>query len=395
MTATERELAREVRAMTRKEIIVKALSGSITWLQAAQILGISSRHVRRLRESYERIGVDAFVDHRGKTPRRSRIPPAVVKEVVRLKRDKYDDLNLTHFHEKLTEEHKVSISYTWTRHVLEAAGLIEKAPGRGRYRRQRERRPMRGMLIHMDASTHAWIPGLPKRDLVVTLDDATGEVLDIRMVEEEGTASTFAALRAVLTKYGRFGELYTDRGSHFRPTQTKDGEQADGQVARALKVLGVRQIFARSPQARGRSERMFQTIQGRLPQELKLAGIRSYDDPKLQTELLRFAKSINYRFAVKPLQPESAFVPLVKTPLNLVLSVKHERVVNHDHTVHFNRRVFQLPQGRGARYSYARCNVRVHEFDDGTFGVSHEGVLLASFDAKGGAINTRLLQKSA
>jgi hypothetical protein len=392
MSREERRVGQQVRDMTKKEIILKAIEGKLTWVQAAMVLRMTDRHLRRLRARYEKYGFDGLQDHRGKTPRRTRIPLTVVRELLRLKRDVYPDLNMTHFHEKVTEKHGVELSYTWTRHLLEAAGLVEKAPGRGQYRRARERRPMRGMLVHMDGSTHAWLPDLPMRDLIVTLDDATSEILDMRMVEQEGTASTFAALEAVLSRFGRFCDLYTDRGSHFRPTQTSSAAESDGQVSRALRVLGIGQIFARSPQARGRSERMFQTLQGRLPQELRLAGVRRYDDPRLATVLQAMTREINNRFAVAPAQPESAFVPLVKTPLRLLLCPQHDRIVNHDHTVHFDRLVLQLPPGK-TRVSYARCPVLVHEFSDGTLGVSHHGSLLASFDRKGGLLSQQTRAK--
>lgn len=374
--------------MTKNEVIVKAVEGRITWIQAASILGISDRQMRRLKRRYETSGFDGIRDQRGKTPRRKRIPLKLIERICALKRNTYPDLNLTHFHEKVTEKHGIEISYTWTRLVLQAAGLVDKAEGRGKYRRARERRPMRGMLVHMDASTHSWLPDLPKRDLVVSLDDATGEILDIRMVLEEGTASTFAALEAILTTHGRFCELYTDRGSHFRPTQTENGTEPDGQVSRALRTLGIRQIFARTPQARGRSERMFQTLQGRLPQELRLAAIRSYDDPRLPTVLHAVRKDINRRFGVKPAQPETAFMPLVGHSLRLLLCVQHERVVRNDHTLSFERLLLQLPPPK-TRASYARCPVLVHEFNDGTLGVSYQGKALASFDRMGNLLSPK------
>jgi hypothetical protein len=165
----------------------------------------------------------------------------------------------------------VKVSYNWLRLMLQEAGIVAKEPARGKYRRQRERRPMVGMLVHLDASTHEWLAGLPREDLVVTLDDADGRILYARFFPQEGTASTFAAVEAVLGNYGRFCELYTDRGSHFcqNGPAGKIAEEQNGQVSHALRALGIHQILAYSPQARGRSERAFGTIQGRLPQELR------------------------------------------------------------------------------------------------------------------------------
>ena len=193
----------------------------------------------------------------------------------RLKRDVYADFSLRHFYEHVTEKHGVKVSYNWLRLMLQEAGVVEKEPARGKYRRQRERRPLVGMLVHLDASTHQWIAGLPMQDLVVALDDADGRILYARFFPQEGTASTFAALESVVRNYGRFCELYTDRGSHFCQSGPA-GEVADeqhGQVSQALRALGIQHILARSPQARGRSERAFGTIQGRLPQELRHNGI--------------------------------------------------------------------------------------------------------------------------
>ncbi len=194
--------------MTRKEVIVKAMDGRITWIQAADILGMSARQLRRLRARWERDGYDGLQDQRGMVPRRRRIPVPVIERLCRLRRERYRDFSIQHFWEKATEQHSFTLSYTWTRLVLQAAGLAEKAPGRGQYRRQRERRPLRGLLVHLDASTHEWLPA-QRADLVVALDDADGRILYARFWPQEGTASSFHALAHVLTHHGRFAELYT------------------------------------------------------------------------------------------------------------------------------------------------------------------------------------------
>jgi len=266
--------------MTRKEVMLKAIDGRLTWLQAADVLGMTARHMRRLRGRYEEHGFGGLRDGRGGRARRKRIPVKTISELLRLRRDTYPDFSIKHFHEFATEKHKLELSYTWTRLVLQEAGLAPREPGRGKYRRKRERRPMTGMMMHLDGSTHEWIAGLPPQDLIVMLDDADGRILYGRFVPQEGTMSTLAALKHVLVRYGRFCEFYTDRGSHFCTTSEAEAgpdEVQNGQVPRVLKVLGIRQILARSPEARGRSERAFGTIQGRLPQELRLAGIKSYE----------------------------------------------------------------------------------------------------------------------
>jgi hypothetical protein len=280
MGRIETEVARDVKAVTRVDVMRKAVEGTITWSQAAEVLRVTPRHMLRLRWVYEQFGVPGLRDRRTGRRMPTRLDPALVEELCRLRRERYADFSIRHFHQFATEKHGLHISYTWTRKVLQMTGLAEQAPGRGKYRRKRERRPMVGMMVHLDASTHAWLPGRPMQDLVVALDDAGGRILYARFLPQEGVYSTLCALRHVLTRYGRFCELYTDRGSHFcRTTQAADGPDAeqDGQVSRVLKALGIRQILARSPEARGRSERCFGTIQGRLPQELRLHEITSYD----------------------------------------------------------------------------------------------------------------------
>lgn len=243
---------------------------------------------------------------------------------------------------------------------------------------------MVGMLLHLDASTHPWIEGVQEQDLVVMLDDADGRILFARFVEQEGTLSTLMALKHVLVRFGRFSELYTDRGSHFCRT-SKAGEDPDdeqgGQVARVLSALGIRHILARSPEARGRGERAFGTIQGRLPQELRLAGIQTY--PAANDYLdATFVPGFNKRFTVKPLDAERAFTSLAGIDLDLLLTAQHPRIVRNDNTVVFYRLELQLPASKD-RISFAKCPVLVHEFLDGTLGVSFHGKVLARFDRAG------------
>jgi hypothetical protein len=243
---------------------------------------------------------------------------------------------------------------------------------------------MVGMLVHLDASTHEWIVGLPRQDLVVALDDADGRILYGRFFAQEGTTSTFAALDGVLRRYGRFLELYTDRGSHFcRTAQAGQGpaEEQNGQVTQALHALGIRQILARSPQARGRSERAFGTLQGRLPQELRLNQITDYQAANRYLEQV-FIPDFNRRFTVKPAQPESAFVRLAGIELELVLSAREERVVRNDNTVGYHNLILQLPPSR-YRTHFVRCPITVHQFSDGHLGISYQGRLLARYDRSG------------
>ncbi len=380
MENIERRVRREVRAMTRQEVITKAIARQITWLQAAQVLRISARQMRRIRRQVEQFGMSVVLDQRGKRPRRRLIKAATIEMLIRLKRDVYPDFSLRHFYEQVSEKHQVKVSYNWLRLMLQAAGVVEREPGRGRYRRRRERRPLVGMLVHLDASTHEWIAGVPKQDLVVALDDADGRILYAHFFPQEGTASTFAALDGVLSRHGRFCELYTDRATHYRPPGQSE-EEAGGQVSQALRALGIRLIQARSPQARGRSERAFGTIQGRLPQELRLNQITDYDRANRYLEEV-FVPDFNRRFTVTPAQKESAFVKLAGIELELLLSSKHERIVRNDNTVAFQGMVLQLPQTR-YRTHFVRCAVIVHQFPNHTLGISYQGRLLARYDSAG------------
>jgi transposase len=386
MQNIERQVWREAQAMTRREVITKAIARQLSWVQAAEIVGVTPRQMRRMRWRVEHYGLDAVMDQRGGRPRRKRIKAGTIELLCRLKRDVYPDFSLRHFYEYISEKHGVKVSYNWLRLMLQEAGMVEREPARGKYRRRRERRPLTGMLVHLDASTHEWISGLPRQDLVVALDDADGRILYARFFTQEGTASTFAALESVLRNYGRFCELYTDRGSHFCQSGPAGevAEEQHGQVSQALRALGIEQILARSPQARGRSERAFGTIQGRLPQELRHQGITDYGAANRYLEQ-QFVADFNRRFTVKPAQPESAFVKLAGIELELVLSSKHERIVRNDNTITFKNLILQLPTTRH-RIHFVRCPVTVHQFANGTLGISYQGRLLARYDASGGPL---------
>ena len=370
--------------MTRAEVIKKAIDKEITWTQAAAICGLTPRHIGRLRERFERLGLPGLRDGRTGKYQPQRIPPEVEEEVCRLKREVYPDFTVRHFHDFLGKHHGFRYGYTWLLWVLQKHGLTDKGRGRGQYRRKRERRPMRGMLVHLDASRHEWVAGLPMRDLNVAMDDADGRILFARFVEEEGTRSTLEALAHVFRQHGRFCELYTDRGSHFcRTSEAERGpdEVQQGQVTRVLKTLGIGHIRARSPEARGRSERAFGTIQGRLPQELRLAGIKDYEAANTYLEEV-FVPDFNRRFTVEPQQSESAFTRLVGLDLDLLLSVQHERRVRADNVVLFERMELQLSSTR-ERMHFARCPVLVHRFLDDSIGVSFQGRLVGRFTADG------------
>lgn len=361
--------ARE-RAMKVEEVILRAVSKQITFWQAARILRISPRHLRRLYARYRFRGFDGLYDRRRGRPSPRRVPWAVVEQILGLYRESYFDFSVRHFHEKLREQHGIELSYTCVKRMLQGAGLVEKARQRGVHRRRRERRPMAGMLLHIDGSTHRWLAGEQWHDLIVVLDDATSEIYYAQLVNQESTETVLAALREVVEQRGIFCSLYSDRASHFWLTP-KEGEPVDRQrmtqVGRALRELGIEMIPAYSPQARGRSERNFGTWQRRLPPELRVRGI---DTVEGANRFLResYIAELNRKFAVRAAQPESAFVPASGKDLERIFSLQQERVVNRDNTVSLGGRVLQIDRVRW-RGTLAGCRVIACQHLDGSVSV--------------------------
>jgi transposase len=279
--------------------------------EAAEVLGVSERHFRRLRDRYEAEGAEGLIDRRRGRVSGRRVPVDRIEWVLEQYRTRYFDFTVKHFHEQLVAEHKFELGYTWTKLVLQSAGVVRRAPKRSAHRKKRVRRPLPGMLLFQDGSRHAWLAGGPALDLIVTLDDATSEVYSAFLVEEEGAFSSFRGLAEVIGRHGLFASLYTDRGSHYFVTP-KAGEAVakdqPTQVGRALKQLGIEHIASYSPEARGRMERAFGTLQQRLPQELRLAGITTVAAAnRFLAE--RFIAEHNRRFAVAAAESGSAFVP--------------------------------------------------------------------------------------
>ena len=319
-------------------------------LEAGEILGMSERQFRRYRVRFEEEGLAGLADRRLGKPSARRVPGDAVAFVLEEYRSRHLGWNVKHFHEHLRERHGFRFGYTWVKTQLHAAGLVVRAKRRGAHRRKRPRKPCEGMMLHQDASRFAWLAGEPPLDLVATMDDATSEVYSAFLVEEEGTASSFRALLEVFSQKGLPASLYTDRGSHYFVTR-KAGEAVDKerltQVGRALERLGVEHIPAYSPQARGRSERLFSTLQDRLPKELALAGIA---DVEAANRFIRdvYLPAHNARFACPPEIAESAFVAADPTQLAETLCIEAERVVARDNTVAHAGLRLQLPQSRAA-----------------------------------------------
>ena len=381
------------RAMKVQEVIMRAMAKKITWTQAGEILGLCDRQMRRWKERYIEFGYDGLFDHRLGKPSPKRVPVATVEEILRLYQEQYVDFNVRHFHEKLREQHGIQLSYTWVKRALQMAGLVKKHRIRGVHRRRRARRPLPGMLVHLDGSSHAWFQDHRRFDLLVILDDATSEIYYAQLVEEESTATVMTALREVIERKGAFCALYSDRASHFFHTP-KAGQPVDRtrptQVERALRELGIQMIPAYSPQARGRGERNFGTWQGRLPQELRLYGIHSL---AAANEFLRdsYIEEFNERFAVAATERGHAFLPVRGKNLDLIFSLQHERTVNQDNTVHLGSRILQIEKTRW-RATLAGCRVTTYEHLDGSCSIGYGPHLIGRYHPDGLA---RLLETPA
>jgi transposase len=365
------------------EAIGRWRSGALSCMEAAAVLGMSERHFRRLRERYEAEGAEGLIDRRRGRVSGRRVPVDRIEWLLEEYRTRYFDFTAKHFHERLRAEHKFELGYTWTKRVLQDAGLVRRAPRRSAHRRKRPRRPLPGMLLFQDGSRHAWLAGQPALDLIVTMDDATSEVYSAFLVDEEGTASSFAGLAETIGRHGLFCALYTDRGSHYFFTPKAGGKvakQPPTQVGRALAQLGIDHIPAYSPEARGRMERLFGTVQQRLPQELRLAGITTIAAAnRFLAE--RFEPAHNARFAVKAAEPGSAFVPFAGD-LAEVLCVQEERLVGNDNCVRYQGLSLQIPAQRH-RHHFVKVKVRVHAYADGRLAVFHGPRCLARYQPDG------------
>lgn len=362
-----------LRMLKLRETLTRWESGRLSQLEAAEILGMSERTFRRWARRFEADGDTGLTGHRLGRRAGHAVPSEWEKEVAGLYRGRYKGLTAKHFHDYLTRDHGFRWSYSWTKSFLQREGLIEKAPKRGAHRRKRDRRAMAGMMLHQDASKHLWLSGLGDLDLAVTMDDATSEIYSAILVEEEGTMSSFLGLAETIAAKGLFSSFYTDRGSHYFFTPEAGGKVSKDvvtQVGRALAQLGIKQIAAYSPEARGRSERMFRTLQGRLPKDFALAGIA--DDIAVANRFLRevFVPMYNELFAVKAELEDSAFVPAGDLPWRDVLCVQEERVVAPDNTVSWEARRLQIP-AHPSRPHFVRVTVRVHEYPDGALAIFH------------------------
>ena len=373
-----------VRMIKFLSVLSRYETSELSQMEAAELLGMGERTFRRWCVRFEEDGEGGLHDRRLGRASGKRVPVDREAEVEALYRERYQGFTAKHFHEHLVANHKFSWGYTWTKAFLQSKGLLERAKTRGAHRRKRPRRPLPGMLLHQDGSRHDWLYGHPPLDLIVTMDDATSEVYSAFLVAEEGTASSFKGLAEVFGKHGLPLSFYTDRGSHYFYTPEVGGK-VDAlrltQVGRALAQLGVEHIPAYSPQARGRSERLFSTLQDRLIKELKLAGISSVE---AANSFLRdlYIPAHNARFAVSAEQPGSAFVAIPGVNLNEILCIQEDRKVGHDNCVSFNRLKLQIPQSP-LRAHFVKANVKVRHYCDGSHAVFHGPRCIGRYDSLG------------
>jgi transposase len=381
------EVLQGVRMMKFRDVFGRCEGRELSKLEAAELLGVDERTFRRWCRRYREEGEAGLLDRRLGKPSDRRVPEEEAERVAALYRSRYEGFTAKHFHEHLVREHGFRWGYTWTKTFLHGQKLLAAAPRRGAHRRKRPRKPLPGMMLHQDGSRHVWLAGRAACDLIVTLDDATSWIYSAFLVEEEGTASSFRGLLEVLTSHGLPCSLYTDRGSHYFVTP-KAGEPVDRrhltQLGRALAQLGIEHIAAYSPEARGRSERAFRTLQDRLPKELALNGITDLDAAN------RFIAEVylpahNARFAVPADQPGTAFVAAAGVELGEILCIQEERQVGNDNTVVFRNRRLQIPPSP-LRAHFVRARVKVRQYAHGGYAIFHGPRCIARYDADGDLI---------
>ena len=378
-------------AMKKQEVILKAIAGEIKWIQAADILGVSARTIRRMKGSYQRFGINGLVDMRTGRPSNRRISYEIVEQVLNLFRQEYFDFNVAHFHEKLEQNHDIQVSYTWVKKLLQQSGYVQKAKGRGGHRKRRDRKPLFGQMLHLDGSPHEWLALVPgeKQVLLLVLDDATSKNLAGCLVEAESTRRCMAIMEEVVEKYGIPAQLYTDRGSVYWHTQTAGG-RVDRvnltQFGRAMEELGIEMIPGYSPQARGRSERWNGTWQGRLVAELRRAGIDTIAAANQYINEV-FLPDMNRRFSVAPEGNVSAFVSPANFDLYFIFSVIHKnRSVYADNTVRVDGLSLQIEKSP-YRISFAKCKVDIYNHLDHTYSVVWKKRIIGRYNEKGEVIN--------
>ena len=376
------EMLQEIRRMRFEEAYDGWDKRRLTQEEAAQILGVSDRTFRRYINRYEDMGVEGLSDRRLTQASIRRAPVDEVIEVADRYGSYHRGWNVKHFYSWYRKDGGTR-SYTWVKNTLQSKGLVIKSAKRGVHRKRRDRAHLPGMMLHQDGSTHEWVWG-KKWDLIVTMDDATNEHYSMFFVEEEGTASSFQGMRDVIIKKGLFSSLYTDRGSHYWFTPKEGGKVSKTQLTqfgRAMKSLGIQTIAAYSPEARGRSERAFETHQDRLVKELAFHKITEMNDANRYLAQV-YLPAYNAEFMLPAQEEGSAFIPWTGENLEDILCEQEERTVSADNCVSFEGMKLQIPANR-YRCHYVRVRVRVHRYLEGSLAVFHGPRKLADYDRQG------------
>lgn len=376
------ELLQEVRKMRFEEAYGQWNVGRLSQAEAAQLLGVCERSFRRYLVRYEAEGPAGLLDRRLEQASHRQAPLDEVLALTERYRQRHLGWNVRHFHSWYRRDGGQR-SYSWVKQRLQEATLVSKGKRKGAHRKKRERMALPGMMIHQDGSRHDWVPG-QAWDLIVTMDDATSEHYSMFLVAEEGTSSSFRGVGEVIAAKGLFCSFYSDRGSHYWVTPTAGGKVDKvnlTQFGRALQQLGIEMIAAYSPEARGRSERVFATHQERLPKELVLAGISDLAAANRYLER-KYLPAFNAEFAVPARETGSAFVPWIGGNLDDVLCEQVERTVGHDNCVRYENLFLQLPADR-YRCHYVKAKVRVHCYPNGRLAVFHGPRKLADYTAEG------------
>lgn len=365
--------------------------GRLTQEEAAQILGVCERSFRRYVARFEAEGMEGLSDRRLEQASNRLAPVDEVLAMTEQYRTRHAGWNVRHFHSWYQREGGTR-SYSWVKKRLQEGLLVAKAERRGVHRKRRAASPLPGMMVHQDGSTHLWVAAA-LWDLIVTMDDATNEHYAMAFVDEEGTASSLQGVQEVVESHGLFSSFYSDRGSHYWTTPEAGGKvdkDHPTQFGRAMKQLGIEMIAAYSPEARGRSERAFATHQGRLPQELALAGITTMVAAnRYLAEVYRPA--FNAEFMHPAREEGSAFVPWIGANLADILCEQFERTVGNDNCVRFEGLSLQLPAAQH-RCHFVKAKVRVHLYANGNLAVFHGPRRLADYTRDGTFITNNLKQ---
>lgn len=376
-------LLQEIRKMRFEEAYEGCKRGRLTQEEAARLLGVCDRTYRRYVVRYEEQGMEGLVDKRLGQISHRRAPVDEVVALADIYNNRYWGFKVKHFYSWYRRQHQGLRSYTWVKNTLQSQGLVPKGIRKGTHRKQRPRAPYVGMMLHQDGSRHEWVPS-KLWDLIVTMDDASNRHYSMFFVEEEGTQSSFEGVKEVVSTHGVFASLYTDRGSHYWHTPEAGGRVDKSnltQFGRAMQQLGIEMIPAYSPEARGRSERVFRTHQDRLVKELAAAGIT--DMKKANAYILKtYLPAYNDEFSFAPEEPVSMFVPWAGSPIEDILCEQFERTVGNDNCVRFNGLILQIPPDK-YRFHYVKVKVRVHRYPNGSLAIFHGHRKLASYNLHG------------